>query len=70
MSDFDQFRLRRFMEALVHARECRVIDEPLELIDVARHLDGEEKAVWFKAVGPNCRRACAEQPACPFPHRK
>lgn len=52
MSDFDRFRLRRFMEALVDAGECRVIKEPLELIDVAHHLDGEEKAVWFKAVGP------------------
>jgi 2,5-furandicarboxylate decarboxylase 1 len=52
MSDFERFRLRRFMETLVQAGECRVIAEPVELIDVARHLDGEEKAVWFKAVGP------------------
>src|SRR5580692_5902218 len=52
MSDFERFRLRWFMETLVQADECRVIVEPVELIDVARHLDGEEKAVWFKAVGP------------------
>jgi UbiD family decarboxylase len=52
MSDFKRFRLRHFMEELVEAGECRVIQEPLDLIDVASHLDGEEKAVWFKAVGP------------------
>ena len=52
MSTLDRFRLRRFMETLVQTDECRVIDAPVELIDVARYLDGEEKAVWFKAVGP------------------
>src|ERR1700730_9613902 len=52
MSDFKRFRLRHFMAELVEAGECRVIQEPLDLIDIARHLDGEEKAVWFKAVGP------------------
>jgi UbiD family decarboxylase len=52
MSDFDRFRLRCFMEVLVEEDECRVIEDPIELIDVASRLDGEEKAVWFKAVGP------------------
>src|SRR5882757_2620544 len=52
MSDFKRFRLRNFMEVLVEAGECRVIQEPIDLIDIASHLDGEEKAVWFKAVGP------------------
>jgi len=50
--DFDRFRLRCFMERLVAAGQCQVIDEPIDLIDVARLLDGQEKAVWFKAVGP------------------
>src|ERR1700759_251861 len=48
----DKFRLRRFMEQLVEADECRVVDRPVDLIDVAAELEGEEKAVWFKAVGP------------------
>ena len=52
MSDLDRFRLRRFMEELVEAGECLVIDEPLDLIDVAARLEGETRAVWFKAVGP------------------
>jgi len=52
MSDFDRFRLRTFMEVLVEAGECLVIEEPIDLIDVASKLDGERKAVWFKAVGP------------------
>lgn len=52
MIDFERFRLRRFMEALVTAGECRVHEKPFDLIDVAGMLDGSEKAVWFKAVGP------------------
>jgi len=52
MSDFDRFRLRTLMEKLVEADECLVIDEPLDLVDVAARMEGETRAVWFKAVGP------------------
>jgi UbiD family decarboxylase len=48
----DRFRLRRFAEALVQHGECEVHDKPIDLIDVAAVLDGNPKAVWFRAVGP------------------
>jgi 2,5-furandicarboxylate decarboxylase 1 len=52
MTDFDRFRLRRFIENLVAAAECVVCEEPLDLVDIAAALDGSPKAVWFKTVGP------------------
>jgi UbiD family decarboxylase len=52
MTDFDCFRLRRFMDVLVAAGECLIHEAPLDLVDVAAVLDGNPKAVWFKAVGP------------------
>jgi UbiD family decarboxylase len=50
--DLDKFGLRRFMEQLVAAGECIVHSDPIELVDVAAILDGNEKAVWFRAAGP------------------
>lgn len=52
MMDFDRFRLRGFMERLVEAGECEVHQDPIDLLDVAAVLEGNHKAVWFKAVGP------------------
>jgi 2,5-furandicarboxylate decarboxylase 1 len=48
----DRFRLRRFAEVLLQHGECEVHDKPIDLIDVAAVLDGNPKAVWFRAVGP------------------
>jgi UbiD family decarboxylase len=50
--DIDTFRLRRFVETLVGEGECVVHEAPIDLIDVAAVLDGNPKAVWFRAVGP------------------
>jgi UbiD family decarboxylase len=50
--DTEKFRLRRFVEKLVQQDECIVHDAPIDLIDVAGVLDGNPKAVWFRAVGP------------------
>lgn len=50
--DLDRFSLRRAVSAMVAAGECERIDAPVELVDVAAHLDGNAKAVWFRAVGP------------------
>jgi len=50
--DTERFRLRRFVEKLVEVGECEVHDKPIDLIDVARVLDGNPRAVWFKAAGP------------------
>jgi 2,5-furandicarboxylate decarboxylase 1 len=50
--DTERFRLRRFVERLVQLGECEVHDKPIDLVDVAQVLEGNPRAVWFKAVGP------------------
>ena len=50
--DTERFRLRRFVERLVQLGECDIHDKPIDLVDVAAVLDGNPRAVWFKAVGP------------------
>jgi len=51
-ADTEKFRLRSFVERLVQQGECIVHDGPIDLIDVGAMLDGNPKAVWFRAVGP------------------
>lgn len=53
--DCERFRLRRFLDELVAVGECLVVEEPIDLIDVAGRLEGETRAVWFKAAGPDRR---------------
>src|SRR5215212_4337420 len=50
--DTQKFHLRTFVERLVQQGECLVHDAPIDLIDIAPMLDGNPKAVWFRAVGP------------------
>ena len=50
--DTERFRLRRFVERLVQLGECEIHDKPIDLVDVAAVLEGNPRAVWFKAVGP------------------
>jgi len=50
--DTERFRLRRFVERLVQLGECEMHDQPIDLIDVGAVLDGNPRATWFKAVGP------------------
>jgi 2,5-furandicarboxylate decarboxylase 1 len=50
--DCEKFRLRRLVERLAQERELEIVAEPLDLIDVAAHLDGNPKAVWFRKAGP------------------
>jgi UbiD family decarboxylase len=50
--DTERFRLRRFVERLIQLGECEVHDRPIDLVDVAAVLDGNPRATWFKAVGP------------------
>jgi 2,5-furandicarboxylate decarboxylase 1 len=47
----ERFRLRSFVEALVAAGECDVVDGHVDLIDVAARLDGSRKAVWLRDAG-------------------
>jgi len=50
--DFDRFRLRRFVDEQVAAGEVQVIDDPVALIDIAGHLEGNPMAVLFRKAGP------------------
>jgi UbiD family decarboxylase len=50
--DTDRFRLRRFVQMLASEGELDVRNEPIDLIDVAKALDGNAKAVLFRQVGP------------------
>ena len=50
--DTERFRLRNFVDKLVELGECEVRKEPIDLVDVAAHLDGNPRAVLFKAAGP------------------
>jgi 2,5-furandicarboxylate decarboxylase 1 len=50
--DTERFRLRNFVQRLVDCGECEVRHEPIDLIDVGAILDGNPRAVLFKAAGP------------------
>src|SRR6202158_1660086 len=50
--DTERFRLRNFVDKLVEAGECEVHNAPIDLIDVGGILDGNPRAVLFKAAGP------------------
>ena len=50
--DTERFRLRNFVEQLVDSGECEVREKPVDLVDVAAALDGNPRAVLFKAAGP------------------
>ena len=50
--DLDRFRLRRFVEEMLAEGEIEVIEDPIDLADVAVRMDGNEKAVLFKKAGP------------------
>lgn len=50
--DFERFRLRPFIESLIGSDELELHDQPTELADVAKALDGNRKAVLFRKAGP------------------
>ena len=49
--DLDRFRLRRFVESLA-PDQLETRSAPVDLADVAAVFEGNDKAVWFSAVGP------------------
>jgi 2,5-furandicarboxylate decarboxylase 1 len=51
IADFDRFRLRRFVERL-DPHEFEIHSEAVDLADVAKVLEGNPKAVLFRAAGP------------------
>jgi len=49
--DFDRFRLRTFLQSL-GPDELEIRDAPIELADIAQVLDANQRAVLFRAGGP------------------
>ena len=52
LPDLDAFRLRRFVEQMIDEGEVEVVEEEIDLADVASRMDGNEKAVLFRKAGP------------------
>ena len=50
--DFERFRLRRFIESLADIGELDTRDEPVDLAGIAEVMEGNQKAVLFRAAGP------------------
>ena len=50
--DTERFRLRNFVEHLIETGECEVREKPVDLVDIAAALEGNPRAVLFKAAGP------------------
>ena len=50
--DTERFRLRRFVESLAAHGELDEVKESLDLVDLGARLDGNPKAVLFRAAGP------------------
>jgi 2,5-furandicarboxylate decarboxylase 1 len=51
-AELDRFRLRGFVESLPEGEELETVREPVDLADVAGVLEGNPKAVLFRAAGP------------------
>ncbi|MET0922826.1 MAG: UbiD family decarboxylase, partial [Xanthobacteraceae bacterium] len=51
-AELDRFRLRGFVESLAEGDELETVREAVDLADVAGVLEGNPKAVLFRAVGP------------------
>jgi UbiD family decarboxylase len=52
LPDTERFRLRHFVDRLIEHGEIDIHEEPVPLTGLARHLDGNEKAVLFRRAGP------------------
>jgi len=50
--DLDRFRLRRTVERFAAEGELETITKPVDLVEIGSYLDGNSKAVLFRAAGP------------------
>ncbi len=50
-TETEKFRLRNFVNSLIQTEELDVVDEPVELADLTKYMDGNPKAVLFKKAG-------------------
>ncbi|HEY8579615.1 MAG TPA: UbiD family decarboxylase [Beijerinckiaceae bacterium] len=50
--DLDRYSLRRFVDKAIAAGEVTVVEEAIDLADLAARLEGSDKAVLFRKAGP------------------
>jgi UbiD family decarboxylase len=50
--DCEHFRLRRFIDELSRLDEIEIRNEPIDLAGIAEVLEGNTRAAWFRAAGP------------------
>ena len=53
LPDLDEFRLRRIIDRMIEAGEVEIVEEPVDLVDMASRMDGNPKAVLFRKAGPD-----------------
>src|SRR3954469_25872720 len=51
-ADLERFRLRRLVERFATEGELEVVSQQVDLVDIGARLDGNPKAVHFRAAGP------------------
>src|SRR5207302_10956828 len=51
-ADLERFRLRRLVERFAAEGELEVVAQQVDLVDIGARLDGNPKAVHFRAAGP------------------
>ena len=51
-TDVEQFRLRHLVESWTNQGELEIVEEQVDLVDLGARLDGNPKAVLFRAAGP------------------
>ena len=51
-ADVERFRLRRIVELFAAEGELEVVPQQIDLVDIGARLDGNPKAVHFRAAGP------------------
>lgn len=50
--DLERYRLRSFIREMEEIGELRVVEEQIDLADIADHLEGSPRAVLFRKAGP------------------
>jgi 2,5-furandicarboxylate decarboxylase 1 len=52
LPDLERFRLRRYLDEIVGSDQLEVHADPIDLVDVAAKVEGNARAIWFRAAGP------------------
>ena len=50
--DFDKFRLRRFVDALINLGEVDIHETPIAFADISKVMEDSPRASLFKNAGP------------------